>query len=214
MCCEIEKISNEFLYQIKRCEEYYFAWKELQNAYNLYNKQICVAQDFFSVVNEALLNSMMIELIKIYDYHRDAISMGKLLNRCQSDKSFINAFVDNEKKNELYIMAVKNFNEFLNMENTKNTLKNLNKRRDGFYMHNDGKQGRFYNIQSLIEEHPFSFEEMEALIKQAKDFCEKMYSLSAEKEWKPGVHQGNKLEHEREFKGLHNLMSMVKWIDE
>ena len=100
--CDIKTISDELLCQIKKYEDYYGAWQKLKSVLNQYDAQICVAQDFFSVTFDALLNSMMFELIKLYDRHKDALSVKKLLNKCQTEKEYVFAFLNTPIKNALY----------------------------------------------------------------------------------------------------------------
>ncbi len=200
---EIKTESEVRLYQIKRCEDYYSAWKSLNLAIAQYNKQICIAGDFFSVVYEALLNSMMAELIKLYDKHEDTLSVIKLLRKCQSTKEFKIAFCDISEKDARYRDTLAAFKCFMEEEATKAFLQNLIARRDKYYMHNDEKE---LDVQALINKYPFSFEEAEKLISEAKRFCEGLYQLSTNNEWIPFLYQKNRLEHVRDFSGLQKLL--------
>ena len=74
-------------------------------------------------------------------------------------------------------------------------------------MHNDGKRIR---IQTLVDEHSFSFNEAEILISEAKEFCSILYELATDKAWKPLLHQGTRLEHIRDFSGLKCLLSSIQ----
>ena len=203
---KLEAMSDEFLYQIKRCEDYYGAWKELTTAITHYNEQICIAKDFFSVTFEALLNSLMMELIKLYDQQRDAISITKLLDTCKSVKEYAQLFDSTPDKKALYKKAIETFDAFRN-KSGKNTITTLITRRDKYYMHNDGQQGFFFDIQALVDRHPFSFEDIEILISEAKTFSSTLYRLATNKEWEPFLHQGTRLEHIRDFTGLQALLT-------
>lgn len=205
---EIEKYSSELLYQIKRCEDYFCAHEELSISLNKYNKQICIAGDFFSVTNEALLISMMIELIKLYEYSDDAISVRKLLDKCQSDPKLATVFKNDSLKEAIYNAELSAFRTFIEGEN-KSILDNLKERRDKYYMHNDGQAGVFFNTKSLIYDHPLSFDEAQLLITKAKSFCSSLYKLVTDKEWEPRMYQGACLEHHRDFSGLQTLLGAV-----
>ena len=204
---EMKDISDEFLYQIKRYEDYYGAWQELNSAIVQFNKQIYIANDFFSVAYEALLNSMMMELMKLYDQHRDSLSIKKLLRKCQTVKEFAFVFHDIPEKNAIYKNVLVSFGSFLEKETTKSSLENLITRRDRYYMHNDGKK---IKIQTLVDKNSFSFDDAEELISEAKKFCTAIYRLATDKEWEPWLHQGTRLEHIRDFSGLKLLLSFVR----
>ena len=188
---EIESITDEFLYQIKRCEDYYGAWKELNATILKYGEKVAIAKDFFFVANEALLNSMMIELMKLYDQHPDSFSLKKFLNKCQSVKDFVFAFHNTPEKNSLYEETIGSFNSFLEDEVTQKSLRSLITRRDKYYMHNDGKR---IQIQALVNENSFSFEEFEKLTAEAKKLCSVLYQLSTNKKWTPSLYQDIYLE--------------------
>ncbi|MBR5314757.1 MAG: hypothetical protein IKU45_05045 [Clostridia bacterium] len=222
---EIKQYTDEFLYQIKRCEDYYGAYEMLDNVYHEYNKGICIAKDFFSVTREALLNSMMMELIKLYDKHKDAITIKKFFDKCSSSPDYCKFFRENEKIGN-YNEIIKSFDDFLTEATTITTLKNLIARRDGYYMHNDGQNNRgissgsdeesennkkyFFCLDSLVEKYPFSFDEVKNLLSEAKSFCLALYKLVTDEDWSPSIHQGHRLEHIMDFSGLQKLLAAVK----
>ena len=151
---------------------------------------------------------MMMELIKLFDQHKDSLSVKKLLNKCKSAKEFTCVSQENEDKSTLYRQTVKHFDDFL--EEKTDTLTNLIARRDKYYMHNDGNEKLFFDIQTLRNKYPFSFREAEELLSEAKLFCSTLYKLSTDKEWKPLLHQKTLFEHPREFSGLKKLLAAVK----
>ena len=182
--CDIKTISDELLCQIKKYEDYYGAWQKLKSVLNQYDAQICVAQDFFSVTFDALLNSMMFELIKLYDRHKDALSV----------------------KNALYKNAITSFCSFLNDKKTINSLDNLITRRDRYYMHKNGKR---IQIDEMVNQYPFSFECAEQLILEAKKFCSILYQLATDTEWDPMVSDVAQSKHIRDFSGLETILKSV-----
>ena len=146
---------------------------------------------------------MMAELIKLYDKHEDTLSVIKLLRKCQSTQEFKIAFCDISEKDARYRDTLDAFKCFMEEEATKAFLQNLIARRDKYYMHNDEKE---LDVQALINKYPFSFEEAEKLISEAKRFCEGLYQLSTNNEWIPFLYQKNRLEHVRDFSGLQKLL--------
>lgn len=204
--CDIKTISDELLCQIKKYEDYYGAWQKLKSVLNQYDAQICVAQDFFSVTFDALLNSMMFELIKLYDRHKDALSVKKLLNKCQTEKEYVFAFLNTPIKNALYKNAITSFCSFLNDKKTINSLDNLITRRDRYYMHKNGKR---IQIDEMVNQYPFSFECAEQLILEAKKFCSILYQLATDTEWDPMVSDVAQSKHIRDFSGLETILKSV-----
>jgi len=199
---ELEATSSKYLYKIKQCEDYYNAWKALCSAITQYNKQLSIAGDFFSVTYHALLNSTIIELIKLYDPHKDALSLIHFLNTCTSRKDLSYAFLDYPEKHKLYKNICATFNSFISNA----PAKNLITRRDKYYMHSDKK---IHHYQTLITDAPLSFNDIEELISNAKTFCSTIYQLSTDNSWKPLLSIENTLEHTRDFSGLQTLLAQV-----
>lgn len=208
---ELESETDELLYQIKRCEDYYEACKELQMAIQLYNEQVYIAHDFFYVASEAIQYAMMAELIKLFDSNKDVMSVIKLLNKCKSDSRWIREVRKDKNKNADYNETVSCFKSFLEEESTKDSLENLRKRRNKYYMHNDaGENNYFHNEQGLTQKYPFSFSEIENLLAEAKAFCSALYKIATEKEWISKLRQQKILEPVRDFSGLKKLLEIVK----
>lgn len=200
--------TNELLYRCKLGEEYFTAWKELNEGFNEYNKAVGIASDFFAVVNEALLNSMMMELSKLYDSHRDAITLRKLFEQCKAADILAEQEGTAGKEKASFKVAFQNMGNYLEGENEKSKLLTaLKTRRDKYYMHSDPKY--FQNIQGLVEDSPLYFGEIEELFNAARCFCEALYELLSGTQWKPQLHQGC-LVHKRDFSGLKKLLATAE----
>lgn len=204
---ELKEYSNELLYRIKLGIDYYRAWNELNIAIRTHSEVIHIANDFFSVVHESLLNSMMSEIIKLYDEHPNCRSVVKL-NRCCMDTNDINKYLKScPQKLDQYLAIRNTFDAYLKKKETIQIIANLKMRRDKYYMHSD--KHYFGEIQRLVDTAPFSFDEAEELFREAFNFCYVIYELLSDSKWQPGIHQ-TCLVHKRDFSGLNKLLDMCQ----
>ena len=204
---ELRRYLDELLYRIKFGLDYYRAWEELNKATRSHNKAICFANDFFSVVHESLLHSMMSEVIKLYDNHSDCCSVVRLHAHCTATNTICKYLKNTPQKLENYLKTMDAFSDFLKKKETIQTITNLRIRRDKYYMHSDKRY--FGKIERLVNEAPFSFEETKELFGEAFRFCFILYKLLGETEWHPNMYQ-NCLVHKRDFSGLNKLLTMCE----
>lgn len=204
---ELKEYSNELLYRIKLGLDYYRAWNALNIAIRTHNEVIYIANDFFSVVHESLLNSMMSEIIKLYDEHPDCRSVVKLNTRCMDTYDINKYLKSHPQKLEQDLTIRDTFDVFLKKKETVQIMANLKIRRDKYYMHSDKQY--FREIRRLVDAAPFSFDEAETLFGEAFNFCSTIYELLSDSKWQPNIHQ-TCLVHKRDFSGLNELLDMCQ----
>ena len=196
-------VAEELLYQMKDCGEYLSALAVLNEGFTKHNSTICIAKDFFSVVQFSLINTIMVGVIKLYDRNKDSysvpkcIAMFKDVNMKQPEKLLEwDAANEQVQKNEK------------KLESYEEALKHLVTRRDKYYMHND--KGYFLNWSDLKKTATFSFDDARELLSIAKNTCEVIYRVCCGNEWRPHLRQGSMFEHERDFSGLETLLKTAE----
>lgn len=199
---------DELLYQVKHCEEYFNAYLALKAASEKYEKEFFYAKDFFCITRQALCDSYMAELIKLYDMHPDAVSIQRIIDYCKGAADFNQVLYRlSPEKRRLLEDEIEKIEDFKNSEPIKNNIDSLITRRDKYYMHRDRKY--FANTKKLEEDAPLDFSQTQMLINGAKLFLSRIYGIMTGQMWQPGIHQKIK-EREMFPDDLLKLLEMCK----
>lgn len=204
---DLEIIASELMFCIKEGLDYFYALQELEEVIKCYSKRVYVANDFFTMARKALNYSSICSLIKVYDRHKDSVSVFKLINKCLSTDIF-----KDDKTTILVgfndpICIITEFQQYL--ERKKELLDSLYTRRDKFYMHND--QVYFSKVCDLKKVTQLSFDDAFELFNEAQSFCNSIFEFLNGVSWNPSEHlkHGIEVDHKRSFCGLKKLLGYL-----
>lgn len=180
---ELKKIIEAYLFRIVHVNDKYRLYRYLIERENDRLDELNMAPAFFTIVMEALQQSFMIEIFKLFDSNSKT-GLVKLLNICMnSNKQFpvernnifheinldtgetIDTLYDNIKIN-----AKKDIKELeLKLKEKEEIINNLRGQRDKYYAHLDKEY--FVKKDNISKKFPFLFYDMEELIDFAEEIC-------------------------------------------
>ena len=150
----IENLENRFAYFKEKAistYHYYSAFMASVHAAEKLPHNIA----FYAVSQKGIKFLWVLELVRLFDDHKDAISVNKLLRICE--QSFT-------KKDSCYDEIRKAVRQLQNELNDLNAIThNLNVMRDKILAHNDKKSTTKTNFDKLIEDYPLKHEDGEKL---------------------------------------------------
>ena len=199
---------TELLFFVKEGKEYIDARNVLNNALFHYKREVYIAKNFFVVAMNSLTYSAMSLLIKLYDKHKDSVSIRKIINTCLSTNVLTFGSSSSKiKYNDIYKL-VSDFQDYI--ESNDMILENLLIRRDKYYMHNDPKY--FYDVSSLVKDAPFTFDDISNLFSKAQLICNALYEYFVGEPWDSTkcLRNGILFDHDRDFNGINRLLELVK----
>ncbi len=176
-----------YLSHITMAHSYFIAYKTLIDSIDseAFNDKINCAPAFFSVVHNALIDCLLLELSKLYcDFRSDERTLIKLINKAESQAKLFPSEItyganveDGEKYPALIKTKTVNIHEELRrikqgLEILEPIIKKLNLRRDKKIAHNDKKY--FLKPEQLQSETPVLMEELYKLIHFAGKLCNKL----------------------------------------
>lgn len=173
-----------YIDQISIVQSYFTAYMTLCDCIKHYNKKINIAPGFFSIVKNALINSMCMCLAKLYSSGREEKTLTKLFNQIDANRNLFPSHIENEYswgfanikeqyKEETDINIGEEVNKArIKLKEFEPIINNLKGRRDKYLAHNDKEY--FSDSYALAIDFPLDTYGVRKLIEFAGDFCVQM----------------------------------------
>lgn len=180
---DLKKLIVSYLYRIVYANDKFCLYKYLCERKQDRLDEMNIAPGFFSTVFDALRQSFIIEVFKLYDIKSDT-GLVKLLNICRNCYKTFPCKTYNEfhqidiktgetiytLRDEVEINIIQDITQLKNkLSEKEGIINNLRGQRDKYYAHLDKKY--FNDDLSISDDYPFSFNDVELLLDFAGEVC-------------------------------------------
>lgn len=141
-----------------------------------YEVEMNISPAFYITISNALVNSTMLQLAKLYDTNQSSVQIGTLMNQIKANLDIFPQYrtvlgTDNASSFEIPLYPQKKFQELSSRKRVlKNVIENLRNIRNKIYAHNDAIT--LNSKEEVLKDYPVSYGDIEQLITFSFDVCD------------------------------------------